>query len=239
MAASVGLRQRVAALPWSALTADLMERGHALAGPLLGGRECSELARSFDDDSRFRSRVVMERHNFGCGDYAYFADPLPRVVATLREALYPRLASVANDWAAALGRDDHYPETLAAYLAECGAAGQTKPTPLLLRYREEGYNRLHRDRYGALHFPLQGVVMLSRPGVDFEGGEFLLVENRARQQSLGHALRPKQGELVLFAGGDRPAAGARGVLRAAVRHGTSRVHAGERYTLGIIFHNAA
>ncbi len=237
--AAATLRERIAALPWREVAAALDIRGYAVAGPLLGAAECAALIRLFPDDARFRSRVVMEHHHFGEGEYAYFAEPLPPLIAALRRELYRHLAPVATRWADALGRDIDYPASLPAYRRACRAAGQTKPTPLLLHYRAGGYNRLHRDRYGALHFPLQALIVLSRPGRDFEGGEFMLVENRPRQQSLGHALSPARGELVLFAGDEWPAPGRRGPLRASVRHGTSRLTAGERYSLGIIFHDAA
>lgn len=233
------LQRRIRALPWGAIEASLQTDGVASAGPVLDRDQCSALIELYDDDSKFRSRVVMGRHNFGEGDYAYFADPIPALVATLRKELYARVAPLANRWAEALRRDERYPASLAGYLEQCGGVGQTKPTPLLLRYQSGGYNRLHRDRYGELQFPIQAMVMLSRPGRDFCGGEFLLVENRARQQSLGRAVSPAQGGLVLFAGGERPAPGARGVVRASVRHGTSRIDTGVRFTLGVIFHNAA
>jgi hypothetical protein len=233
------IARRIADLPWREIETSLAEMGYALTRPLLRPDECAQLRGWFEEDARFRSRVVMERHNFGQGEYAYFAEPLPRIVSALRSGLYRRVAPLANRWAKALRSKERFPKTLSEYRALCRAAGQTKPTPLLLHYSSEGYNRLHRDRYGELQFPIQAMVMLSRAGVDFEGGEFLLVENRPRQQSLGHALAPTQGELVLFAGGERPAAGKRGVMRASLRHGTNRISAGERYSLGIIFHDAA
>lgn len=239
VAASSDLQSRISALPWGATQESLANHGFVNAGPVLDPEECSALIELFGDDANFRSRVVMGQHNFGEGEYAYFADPIPALVATLRKELYARVAPVANRWANELRRDERYPAGLTSYLKQCGGVGQTKPTPLLLHYRTGGYNRLHRDRYGELQFPIQGMVMLSRPGSDFEGGEFLLVENRPRQQSLGQALSPKLGELVLFAGGERPAPGRRGSLRASVRHGTSRITSGERFTLGVIFHNAA
>ncbi len=180
----------------------------------------------------------MARHRFGEGDYAYFAEPLPPLVAALRTAFYRRLAALANRMAEQLGREVRYPPTLAAYRRRCRAAGQSKPTPLLLHYRAGGYNRLHRDLYGPLTFPLQAAVMLSRPGTDYEGGEFLLVENLPRQQSRGEAIRAERGEVVIFPVFERPVAGKRGTLRAAMRHGMSRLHRGERYVLGIIFHDA-
>lgn len=180
----------------------------------------------------------MERHRFGVGRYGYYAEPLPAEVDALRTALYAELAPLANAMTAELGREERYPRTLAAYRRRCAAAGQTKPTPLLLRYESGGSNRLHQDLYGELAFPFQATALLSRPGRDFEGGSFLLVENRPRQQSLGEAVDLAQGELVIFPVRERPVAGARTMLRAQVRHGMSRVTRGERFALGILFHDA-
>jgi hypothetical protein len=232
-------REAVDALPWTAIEAELDAAGCARAGQVLAPARCAELVALYKDDARFRKRVVMERHRFGRGDYAYFADPLPEVVSTLRHALYPRLAPLANLWAERLRRPDRHPAQLDAYLAQCHAAGQTKPTPLLLHYEKDGFNCLHRDLYGAMSFPLQAMIMLSEPGVEFTGGEFLVVENRVRQQSIGKALSPRLGELVIFAVNERPIPGARGFTRASLRHGVSVVESGERHTLGIIFHDAA
>jgi hypothetical protein len=230
---------RLAALRWEAIEEDIRARGYARTSRLLTAAECNALIAFYPDDASFRSRVRMDRHNFGEGDYAYFAEPLPELVAALRIELYARLAPVANRMMADLGREARYPRTLGAYRRRCHAAGQRKPTPLLLHYGAGGYNRLHRDLYGELVFPLQVMVMLSRPGRDFEGGAFLLVENRPRQQSLGEAVLPERGELVIFPVNERPVAGRRGTLRATMRHGVSRVHAGERFTLGVIFHDTA
>jgi hypothetical protein len=180
----------------------------------------------------------MARHRFGEGEYRYFARPLPPLVEALRRGLYARLAPLANRLVADLGRPERYPAGLRAFLARCRAAGQTRPTPLLLHYVAGGCNRLHQDLYGELAFPLQGTVLLSRPGADFTGGEFLLLESRPRQQSLGEAIALAQGELVVFPVYERPVRGTRGVLRAGVRHGVSRIHAGERFALGVIFHDA-
>jgi hypothetical protein len=236
---TAALTERIAAFSWDALTAQLTTAGWANAGALLSYDECARLIAEYDSDLSFRSRVVMERHNFGLGDYAYFAEPLPLIISVLRAALYPRLAPISNDWAETLTRPERYPANLDDYVDQCSEAGQTKSTSLLLRYREGGFNCLHRDLYGELYFPIQAMVMLSEPGSDFEGGEFLLVENRARQQSRGTALTPRRGELVLFAGNERPVRGKRGFLRASMRHGVSIVSSGERFTLGIIFHNAS
>jgi len=233
------LAGRIAGLDWGGVAAQLAEKGCARAGTLLTPGECSELVRCYDDDALFRSRIVMQQHAFGIGDYAYFAAPLPEVVSVLRETLYERLRPIANDWARALRRRERYPPTLSAYLARCHRAGQTRPTPLLLHYEAGGFNRLHRDLYGELRFPLQAMLMLSRPDVDFAGGEFLIVENRPRQQAVGRAVAPQQGELVIFAVDERPVPGTRSTLRASLRHGVSEVESGRRFTLGIIFHDAA
>jgi uncharacterized protein len=205
---------------------------------MLTAPECAALARLYDDESRFRSRVVMERHRFGVGEYKYFARPLPEPVASLRAALYPPLAAIANGWMAALGDSKRFPPGLEAFLEVCARAGQEQPTPLLLRYLEGGYNCLHQDLYGEVAFPLQVAVMLSRPRTDYTGGEFLLIEQRPRSQSAGAAITAGQGEMVIFPNRVRPVAGSRGVYRVNVRHGVSRIHSGRRLTLGIIFHDA-
>ena len=231
--------ERIERLDWGAIEAELDARGCARAGPVLDGDECARLVALYADDARFRKRIDMERHRFGRGDYAYFAHPLPEVVRALRHALYPRLAPIANRWMERLRRTERYPAELDAYLERCHSAGQTKPTPLLLHYEKSGFNCLHRDLYGPLAFPLQALVMLCAPGDDFTGGEFLVVENRARQQSTGTALSPLRGELVVFAVNERPVKGKRGFTRSSLRHGVSTLESGQRYTLGIIFHDAA
>ncbi len=228
----------MAALDWAGIENDLSAQGYARTPRVLTPAECRALAALHGDDRRFRSRVEMARYRFGEGDYAYFARPLPQAVAALRSALYPRLAPIANRMMAALGRKVRYPPRLGTFLERYHAAGQGRPTPLLLRYTAGGHNRLHQDLYGELAFPLQAVFMLSRPGRDYEGGEFLLVENRPRQQARGEAVPAEQGELILFPVHERPVPGKRGVMRAAIRHGVSTVRAGERYALGIIFHDA-
>jgi hypothetical protein len=233
-----GLRRRIDGLDWPAIGAALDADGFARTPPLLTPAECVGMAALFRDDRRFRSRVSMERYRFGVGDYAYFAHPLPPLVDGLRQHLYRRVAPLANHWADLLGEAGRYPPELADFLARCHAAGQVEPTPLLLRYGPGGYNCLHQDLYGPLVFPLQVTCFLSRPGVDFEGGAFLLVEQRPRQQSRGEAIDPGQGELVIFPSALRPVPGRRGFLRARLRHGVSRVLSGERTTLGIIFHDA-
>ncbi len=234
------LPARVAALDWPRLEAALEAEGWATTGPLLSPAECHGLAGLYDaGEAVFRSRIVMARHGFGRGEYQYFAAPLPDPVAALRGALYPRLVPLANRWQAALGLAPRFPPDLPAFLARCHAAGQTRPTPLLLRYGPGDYNCLHQDLYGEHVFPLQVAILLSTPGEAFEGGEFVLTEQRPRMQSRAAVVPLAQGEGVVFAVRHRPVQGARGPYRVAMRHGVSAVRAGQRHTLGIIFHDAA
>src|SRR5262245_20015075 len=216
---------------------DLLEEGYAHVPGVLTAAECRDLVALYPDDRRFRSRVEMARHRFGEGDYKYFRRPLPAIVEELRRRAYPPLAAIANRWMVALGGEARYPPDLDAFLEKCGKAGQTEPTPLLLHYEAGGYNCLHQDLYGEIAFPLQLTAFLSAPG-EYTGGEFLLVENRPRAQSVGRAIAPGRGDLVVFPTRYRPAAGRHGFYRCAVRHGVSRVRAGRRYTLGVIFHDA-
>jgi hypothetical protein len=233
------MTDRIDALDWAAITATLDERGAATAGPLLAPGECEALAALYADEARFRSRIIMARHGFGSGEYKYLAYPLPEIVAALRTSLYARLVPIANRWFERMGREAGLPATLEAYLARCHAAGQTRPTPLLLRYEAGDYNCLHQDLYGPLLFPIQVAVLLSEPGRDFTGGEFVLVEQRPRMQSRAEVVALGQGEAVIFAVNERPVAGSRGDYRVRMRHGVSRLSAGRRHTLGIIFHDAA
>jgi uncharacterized protein len=200
---------------------------------------CRSLAALYDDETRFRSRVVMQRHNYGRGEYKYLKYPLPEPVAQARNALYPTLAAIANEWRSALHEEGRFPATLKAFLDQCHAAGQARPTPLLLRYGKDDFNCLHQDLYGPLVFPLQLTVLLSAPGEDFTGGEFVLVEQRPRAQSRPVVVPLRQGEAVIFPVHHRPVQGTRGVHRVTMRHGVSRVTGGVRQTLGIIFHDAA
>jgi len=232
------IQNRLASLDWPTLEQSLWERGYAKTPPMLTSQECAELIALYPDKEKFRSRIVMERHRFGVGEYKYFANPLPTLVQDLRTHLYPPLAALANQWMNALRMPDRFPEELSAFLAYCHEHGQTKPTPLLLRYEQEGYNCLHQDLYGELVFPLQITCFLSQPGQDYTGGEFLLVEQQPRAQSRGAAILPQQGEMIIFTTRFRPAQGKRGYYRAQMRHGVSRITSGLRYTLGIIFHDA-
>lgn len=228
----------LASLDWRRIADDLDALGYAMLPSLLSPEECAGLAALYDRDERFRSRVVMARHGFGRGEYKYFAYPLPDLVAALRGALYPPLAAVANRWNAAMGEALRYPADHAGYLARCHRAGQTRPTPLLLKYGEGDYNCLHQDLYGEHVFPLQATVLLSRPGNDFTGGEFVLVEQRPRLQSRAEVVPLSQGDGVIFPVNHRPVQGARGIYRVRLRHGVSRLRSGDRRTLGIIFHDA-
>lgn len=222
----------------SALSDSLDERGYATLPALVDPATCRALAARWDEDGVFRKRVVMEKHAYGQGEYRYFAYPLPSAVQSLRTSLYRELAPLANRWREALRLPGGFPAELEAYLEKCHAAGQTKPTPLVLRYEAGGYNCLHQDRYGALAFPLQATVLLSRPGADFTGGEFLLVEQRPRAQSRGEVVALGQGDAVIFPNALRPVAGKRGDYRVNLRHGVSRLRSGRRHTVGVIFHDA-
>ncbi len=229
---------RLCALDWPAIEASLTDLGYAKTPPILTDAECTDLANLYPDDRHFRKRVDMGRLRFGIGDYAYFANPLPKIVRELRTHAYPRLAPIANRWLEALEQPARYPSTLKRFLETCASRGQKKPTPLLLHYKKGGYNCLHQDLYGEVAFPLQLTIFLSKPGADYDGGEFLLVENRPRQQSRGDAIQAEQGEMVIFPTRERPIAGKSRTFRAQMRHGVSRVTRGERYALGIIFHDA-
>ena len=226
------------ALDPARLAADIAEHGHAIQ-PVLSPAACAEIARIWDDEDRFRKRIIMQERAYGRGEYRYLAYPLPDPVARLREAFYPPLAALANIWRHDLGQEAVFPPTLRAFLDRCHAAGQTRPTPLLLRYGPGDFNCLHQDLYGEHVFPLQVVILLSDPLADFSGGEFLLVEQRPRAQSRAEIVPLRQGEAAIFPVHHRPVQGKRGFYRLTVRHGVSRVRSGDRRTLGLIFHDAA
>jgi hypothetical protein len=230
---------RIAALDWRQLGGALDEHGFTVTGPLLEPSDCRALIDAYAAPERFRSRVVMARHNFGRGEYQYFAYPLPGLVDDLRAAIYPYLASIANRWAAAMKSNSIFAPTLAEMLERCHAKGQCRPTPLILKYGAGDYNCLHQDLYGELYFPLQIAVLLSRPTEDFTGGEFVLTEQRPRMQSRAHVVPLREGEGVIFAVNERPVCGKRGYYRVKMRHGVSEIQTGARYTLGVIFHDAA
>jgi hypothetical protein len=232
MSGSPSLEARVHSVDWRALDQSLDEDGHAIVRSLLTEDECRDLVALFDDAS-FRSRVVMAKHGYGKGEYRYFAYPLPPLVAALRASLYEKLVPVASRWSVAA-----YPPTHEEYLARCHAAGQTRPTPLVLRYGAGDYNRLHQDLYGEHVFPIQVAILLAEPGIDFQGGEFVLTEQRPRMQSRAMVVPLRRGDAVAFAVHHRPMQGTRGTYRVTMRHGVSRLHSGHRHTLGIIFHDA-
>jgi len=233
-----GLDARLDGYDWPALAAHLDAHGWAMLERLLAADECDALAGMYPDEGRFRSHVIMARHGFGRGEYKYFAYPLPGLIAGLRTALYPYLSPIANRWNEAMGIATRYPRAHAEFLARCHEAGQARPTPLLLRYVEGDFNALHQDLYGAHVFPLQVAVLLSEPGRDFDGGEFVLTEQRPRMQSRAEVVPLRKGDAVVFAVAHRPVEGTRGTYRVNLRHGVSRLRSGRRHTVGVIFHDA-
>ncbi|KVL56692.1 proline hydroxylase [Burkholderia territorii] len=235
---STDIVQRVDAIDWATVHVELDRYGCARIPGLLPASECDALASLYPQDALYRSRVVMARHGFGRGEYKYFAYPLPALIAELRATLYPHLAPIANRWNQALGIDIRYPKEHRAFLDRCHAAGQTRPTPLILQYGPDDYNCLHQDLYGEHVFPLQIAILLSAPGRDFTGGEFVLTEQRPRMQSRAEVVPLTQGDAVIFAVHGRPVQGTRGVYRVNLRHGVSRIRSGHRHTIAIIFHDA-
>jgi hypothetical protein len=236
--AEAGVDGCVESYDWSAIAAHLDAHGWAMLDGVLTRRECEGIATLYHDDRHFRSHIVMARHGFGRGEYKYFSYPLPRLVSGLREALFPKLAPTANRWNESLGIGVRYPPALAEFIERCHAAGQKRPTPLLLQYGDGDFNALHQDLYGDLAFPLQVAVLLSEPGEDFTGGEFVLVEQRPRMQSRAEVVPLRRGDGVIFAVHNRPVQGTRGAYRVNMRHGVSRLRSGHRHTLGVIFHDA-
>lgn len=230
---------RIAMLDWAAAEDDLGRDGYAVLPALLTPAQCAQLAGCYSDETRFRSRVVMERHAFGRGEYKYFSYPLPATVESLRQALYPRLAPIANRWHAAMRLEERFPASHDEFRDICHAAGQRRPTPLLLRYEANDYCCLHQDLYGAHVFPFQAIFLLNEPGRDFEGGELLLAESNPKQPGRANVVPLRQGDAVVLAVNHRPVRSARGYYRANLRHGVGRLHKGNRHTLGIIFHDAA
>ena len=226
-------------IDWTQVAHEISARGYAKLPNLIDSKLCASLKNSYENEELFRNRIVMTRHGFGQGEYKYFDNPLPPAVAELRNNLYPPLAEVANRWIDALKLAQPFPSTLFAFTKRCHDAGQTRPTPLLLRYGPGDYNCLHRDLYGELAFPLQVAVLLDRPGTDFTGGEFILTEQRPRMQSRAEVVHLTRGDAVIFPVDERPVQGTRGTYRVRMRHGVSRILSGERHTLGIIFHDAA
>ncbi len=235
---SADIAARVGKLDWTGIAAQLDADGVAATGPLLSAAECAALKSSYPHDEIFRSRVIMARHGFGRGEYKYFAYPLPGIVAALRSAFWPPLANIANGWNSALGQEKRYPSGHQAYIEQCHEGGQIRPTPLMLKYGPGDYNCLHQDLYGEHVFPLQAVFLLSDPEKDFEGGELVLTEQRPRMQSRVEVVNLKAGQAAIFAVHQRPVRGSKGLYRVNMRHGVSRIRAGERFTLGLIFHDA-
>ncbi|RAZ79906.1 2OG-Fe(II) oxygenase [Mesorhizobium atlanticum] len=229
---------RIAAQDWRGIVSDLNAHGCAVMPGLLSAEECADIAGLYPHEEHFRSHVVMARHGFGKGEYRYFKYPLPDLIEGLRSALYPRLATVANDWNEKMGVALRYPADYAAFLKRCHDEGQTRPTPLLLQYAPGDFNCLHQDLYGTLAFPLQVAILLSEPGEDFTGGEFVLTEQRPRMQSRAEVVPLKRGDAVVFAVHNRPVQGTKGYYRVNLRHGVSRLRSGRRHTVGIIFHDA-
>ena len=230
---------RLEAIDWPAISSDLDAQGWAVMPKLLSAKECDDVSSVYKKDEGFRSKIVMARHGFGRGEYKYLAYPLPPLIETLRTALYPHFAPIANNWHDAMGMDVRFPTVHAQFIKRCHAAGQTRPTPLLLQYARDDYNCLHQDLYGKHVFPLQVAILLSEPGEDFEGGEFVLTEQRPRMQSRAMVVPLKKGDAVVFAVNSRPVQGTRGFYRVNLRHGVSKLRSGNRHTLGIIFHDAA
>jgi hypothetical protein len=238
IAAGIDPENRIVSLDWNRITNDLATQGSAVMKGLLSPEECRSIASLYREDGPFRSRVIMGRHGFGRGEYKYFAYPLPELIAGLRTTLYAKLAPIANHWNGLMKIEVRYPDEHAVFLERCHAAGQTRPTPLLLQYDAEDFNCLHQDLYGDLAFPLQVAILLTEPEVDHTGGEFVLTEQRPRMQSRAEVVPLRQGDAVVFAVHNRPVQGAKGIYRVNLRHGVSRVRSGRRYTVGIIFHDA-
>lgn len=235
----MSIATRIAALDWNRLAQEIDQRGWSTTGPMLTSEECDALSAAYDDDALYRSRVVMSRHGFGQGEYRYFAYPLPPLVQQLRQSFYERLVPLANRWRESLGGADPFPASFEDYILRCHDAGQVRPTPLILRYGPGDHNCLHQDLYGELNFPLQAAFLLSRPGEEFTGGEFVLTEQHPRMQSRVNVVPLQAGEAVIFAVNHRPVQGTRGTYRVAMRHGVSPLREGRRHTLGIILHDAA
>ncbi len=238
MISQQSLQNQIDSLDWPELQTSLTERGYATTGRLLTANECAELAAGYTNASQFRSRILMSKHGFGRGEYQYYTYPLPQIIQTLRDNLYPPLARIATQWSRDLNHPIDYPPEHKQFLDECHKAGQDRPTPLLLKYQPGDYNCLHQDLYGDQVFPIQAAFLLSEPSADFTGGEFVLTEQRPRMQSRVEVVPLHQGEAVLFAVNHRPQRGIRGIYRVAMRHGVSAIRTGQRFTLGVIFHDA-
>ena len=233
------MQQKIENLNWQEITGRLNEHGYAILANILTAPECDGLQQHYNDKSLYRKTIVMERYRFGLGEYKYFSYPLPGIVESLRLLVYPHLAPIANKWMEVLGIGNRFPNTLAELLEQCHTHGQTRPTPLILKYGKGGYNTLHQDLYGDIFFPMQMVLFLDEPGEEYEGGEFVLIEQRPRAQSRAIVLKPRKGDILIFTTSFRPVKGSRGYYRVNMKHGVSEVTSGHRHTLGIIFHDAA
>jgi uncharacterized protein len=236
---TIAISSHINGLDWARIGGDLDARGFATTGKLLDADQCAALAGLYPRTDTFRSHIIMARHGFGQGEYKYFAYPLPDVIGSLREAVYPHLVPIANRWAELMNQSQRFPDKLADMLERCHQAGQKRPTPLLLKYKADDYNCLHQDLYGEHVFPMQVVICLNEPGEDFEGGEFVVVEQRPRMQSKAEIVPLRRGEGAIFAVSHRPHKGSKGYYRVNLKHGVSRVRSGNRHTCGIIFHDAA
>jgi uncharacterized protein len=234
----MNIKERIDQLNWSSIAEDLNEKGYASASQILTDNECSKLVSQYNDHALYRKTINMERYRFGLGEYKYFQYPLPGIVQQLRENVYPKLAPVANNWMRVLNIDTQFPGSLTGLLELCQLHNQNRPTPLILQYGKGGYNTLHQDLYGDVYFPMQLVIFLNEPDEDYEGGEFVLVEQRPRSQSKAKVLKPRKGDMLLFTTNFRPVKGSKGYYRVNMKHGVSEVTAGKRHTLGIIFHDA-
>lgn len=231
--------QQIAKLNWPGITGQLNDYGYAILDNILTEAECDRLKQQYDDKTLYRKTIVMERYRFGLGEYKYFSYPLPGIVEQLRQAVYPHLSSIANKWMEVLSIATRFPDTHGELLEQCHAQGQNRPTPLILKYGKSGYNTLHQDLYGDIFFPMQMVLFLDEPSKDYEGGEFVLIEQRPRAQSKAIVLKPRKGDILIFTTSFRPVKGSRGYYRVNMKHGVSEVISGSRHTLGIIFHDAA
>lgn len=233
------MKQRIEQLDWPKISGELNDNGYALVKGIITDAECNALVQQYDNKDIYRKTINMERYRFGAGEYKYFSYPLPGILEQLRQGIYPKLSPIANNWMKALNIDKQFPVTLGDLLEQCHAKGQTRPTPLILKYWEGGYNTLHQDLYGEVYFPMQLVIFLDQPGKDYAGGEFVLIEQRPRAQSRAIVLKPGKGDMLLFTTNFRPVKGTKGYYRVNMKHGVSEVTKGKRHTLGIIFHDAA
>jgi hypothetical protein len=236
---NMNINQRIEQLDWSNITDQMNNNGYALANNVVTSVECDSLIKRYDDKGLYRKTIVMERYRFGLGEYKYFNYPLPEIIEQVRQAVYPKLAPIANSWMKVLNIDKHFPGNLTELLEQCHQHNQIRPTPLILRYGAGGYNTLHQDLYGEVFFPIQLVMFLDEPGRDYHGGEFVLIEQRPRAQSRAIILKPNKGDMLLFTTNFRPVKGAKGYYRVNMKHGVSEVTAGRRHTLGVIFHDAS